>query len=111
MRLTNGGAMALPVKPKFGPVAPIVLDDTAAGTGAQAPAVFAAPAYDPIADRLVAIWSCCQDALYGGVASTHYASWSVPGITNWTPLLGSVRIPTIIGSRSAHSLERLVDGR
>jgi hypothetical protein len=86
----------------FGPVAPIVLDDTAAGTGAQAPAVFAAPAYDPIADRLIAIWSCCRDALYGGVASTHYASWSVPGSALWTPLLGISRIPTIIGSRSAH---------
>jgi hypothetical protein len=86
----------------FGPVAPIVLDDTATGSSAQAPAVFAAPAYDPIADRLVTIWSCCHDALYGGVASTHYASWSVPGSTNWTPLLGLGRIPTIIGSRSAH---------
>ncbi len=86
----------------FGPVAPIVIDDTATGTGAQAPAVFAAPAYDPVADRLVAIWSCCRDALYGGVESTHYASWSVPGSALWTPLLGMSRIPTIIGSRSAH---------
>ena len=86
----------------FGPVAPIVLDDTATGTGAQAPAVFAAPAYDPVADRLVAIWSCCRDALYGGVASTHYASWSAPGSVLWTPLLGMSRVPTIIGSRAAH---------
>jgi hypothetical protein len=88
----------------FGPVAPIVLDDTASGTGAQAPAVFAAPAYDPVADRLVAIWSCCRDALYGGVASTHYASWSVPGSSSWNPLLIATRIPTIIGSRSAHRI-------
>jgi hypothetical protein len=86
----------------FGPVAPIVLDDTAAGTGAQAPAVFAAPAYDPVADRLVAIWTCCMEAQYERVPVTHYASWSVPGSALWTPPLGMSRVPTIIGSRSAH---------
>jgi hypothetical protein len=80
----------------FGPVAPIVLDDTATGTGAQAPAVFAAPAYDPVADRLIAIWTCCMEAQYERVGVTHYASWSVPGSALWTPLLGIGRVPTMI---------------
>ena len=53
----------------FGPVVPIVLDDTAVGTGAQAPAVFAAPAYDPVADRLVAIWSMLSRGAVRRVAS------------------------------------------
>jgi hypothetical protein len=87
----------------FGPVVPIVVDNTVPlDTGSRAPAVFAAPAYDPIADRLVAIWTCCQEAQYERVPVTHYASWSVPGSVLWTPLLGLDRIPTIIGSRSAH---------
>jgi hypothetical protein len=86
----------------FDPVAPIVLDDTTSGSGVEAPAVFAAPAYDPVADRLVAIWTCCMEAQYERVPVTHYASWSVPGSAFWTPLLGMSRIPTIIGSRSAH---------
>ena len=86
----------------FGPVVPIVLDDTAAGTGAQAPAVFAAPAYDPVADRLIAIWTCCTEAQYERVGVTHYASWSVPGSATWFPPLGGGRVPSILGSRSAH---------
>jgi hypothetical protein len=87
----------------FGPVVPIVLDDIGPrDTGAQAPAVFASPAYDPIADRLVALWTCCREALYERVPVTHYASWSVPGSADWTPTIGLQRIPTIIGSRSAH---------
>jgi hypothetical protein len=87
----------------FGPAVPLVVDDDGPQTtGAGAPAVFAAPAYDPIADRLVAIWTCCRDALYAREVVTHYASWSVPGSTEWTPPEGSGRIPTILGSRSAH---------
>jgi hypothetical protein len=87
----------------FGAVVPIVRDDSVPPTtGAGAPAVFPAPAYDPVADRLVALWSCCQDTLYSGVAATHYASWSVPGSDRWTPAPDAPRIPTILGSRSAH---------
>jgi hypothetical protein len=87
----------------FGPIVPIVVDDSGPQTtGAGAPAVFAAPAYDPIADRLAAIWTCCRDALYESVPVTHYASSSIPGSTQWMPLRGAARIPTILGSRSAH---------
>jgi hypothetical protein len=86
----------------FGPAAPIVIDDAGSGTGSEAPAVFAAPAYDPIADRLVAVWTCCHEAQYARVPVTHYASWSVPGSELWTPINGINRVPTILGSRSAH---------
>jgi hypothetical protein len=86
----------------FGPAAPIVIDDTGSGTGFGAPAVFAAPAYDPIADRLVTIWTCCREVQYARVPVTHYASWSVPGSGLWTPINGINRVPTILGSRSAH---------
>jgi hypothetical protein len=86
----------------FGPVAPIVIDDTGVGTGTKAPAVFAAPAYDPIADRLIAIWTCCREAQYERVPVTHYASWSAPGSTQWMPINGINRVSTILGSRSAH---------
>ncbi len=87
----------------FGPAVPIVVDDGGPQTtGAGAPAVFAAPAYDPLADRLVAIWTCCRDIVYAAAPVTHYASWSVPGSTTWTPLRGDGRVPTILGSRSAH---------
>jgi hypothetical protein len=86
----------------FGPVAPIVVDNTSTGTGADAPAVFAAPAYDPIADRLVAIWTCCKNAQYQRYAVTHYASWSVPGSDRWFPPPSTQPLPLVLGSRSAH---------
>lgn len=88
----------------FGPATPIAIDDSLAGTGAGAPAVFAAPAYDPVADRLAAIWICCRDATSARVPATHYASWSEPGRTSWSPAPGAARTPTIIGSRSSHHL-------
>jgi hypothetical protein len=64
-----------------------------------------APAYDPAADRLIAIWTCCADASGAPVESTHYASWSVPGSGVWAPeLLPGIdmpRVPVVLGSRSA----------
>jgi hypothetical protein len=87
----------------FGAVAPIVVDDSGPqDTGSNAPAVFAAPAYDPVADRLITIWTCCRETQYERLPVTHYASWSAPGSGRWTPALGIDRIPTITGSRSAH---------
>ena len=64
-----------------------------------------APAYDPAANRLLAIWTCCGDANFAPDESTHYASWSVPGSGVWSP--GQVPgrteplIPVVLGSRSA----------
>jgi hypothetical protein len=40
------------------------------------------PAYDVVADRLLAIWVCCGDPREHQSA-THYASWSVPGSGVW----------------------------
>jgi hypothetical protein len=66
-----------------------------------------APAYDPAADRLLAIWTCCMDASDGAAESTHYASWSVPGSGVWLPIelpvVGNQRAPLVLGSRSAWS--------
>lgn len=64
-----------------------------------------APAYDPAANRLIAIWTCCADANFNQVESTHYASWSTPGSGVWLPvqLPGQLdpAIPAVLGSRSA----------
>jgi hypothetical protein len=68
---------------------------------------WAAPAYDPAADRLLALWTCCADASGATVEATHYASWSVPGSGVWTPELrtgvDAPRVPIVLGSRSAAS--------
>lgn len=84
-----------------GAVSPIVVADPAPA-GRAPTAVFAAPAYDPVADRLVAIWSCCHDASAQPVPATHYASWSVPGSDRWTMLAGRGPVPGILGARAAH---------
>jgi hypothetical protein len=64
-----------------------------------------APAYDPAASRLLAIWTCCGDATFASEESTHYASWRVPGSGVWSPGRVPGRseplIPVVLGSRSA----------
>lgn len=55
---------------------------------------FVAPAYDPAADRLVAVWTCCAFALFATPETTHYASWSVPGSGVWRPGADAARVPT-----------------
>ena len=59
---------------------------------------FVAPAYDPVADRLAAIWTCCGAAQWTSAGNTHYASWSVPGSSTWRALPD----PLIVGSTQAH---------
>lgn len=44
---------------------------------------FVAPAYDPVAGRLVTFWTCCGAAQWRPEASSHYASWSQPGSAVW----------------------------
>lgn len=61
----------------------------------------AIPAYDPAADRLVAIWSCCAAGVFNTLPATHYASWNVPGSDVWHALGGAGPIPLAIGSRAA----------
>src|SRR6266545_2780495 len=64
-----------------------------------------APVYDPAANRLIAIWTCCADANFEQAESTHYASWSIPGSGIWLPAQlpgrSDPRIPVVLGSRSA----------
>jgi hypothetical protein len=89
----------------FGPIVPIVFyPGHVQETGRDI--AWSAPAYDPAADRLVAFWLCCANAQQQpGSASTHYASWSVPGATRWNtphgPLGDSELIPILTGARSA----------
>jgi len=61
---------------------------------------WAAPAYDPAAQRLITLWTCCADANFAQGASTHYASVATLGGA-WPPtgLPGSV--PVVTGARSA----------
>jgi hypothetical protein len=66
---------------------------TAAGEG-----TFGALAYDAAARRLVALWTCCEDARWGGAASTHYGAWSVPSSGSWEP---RERVPLVTGAKAA----------
>jgi hypothetical protein len=82
----------------WGPVETIV-----PGSGQPDQLLFVTPAYDPAADRLVAVWACCGNAQFGVTDSTHFGSWSVPGSGRWSPdAIASHRIPLILGSRSAY---------
>lgn len=64
---------------------------------------FAAPAYDPLADRLVTIWTCCNAAQYDPKPTTHYASWSVPGSGTWLPKANGPLTPLAFDSRAAYT--------
>jgi hypothetical protein len=80
----------------WGPVETII-----PGSGKLNDVVFVAPAYDPVADRLVAVWACCGFTQFSTGNSTHYASWSVPGSGTWRPEPDAPPIPLVLGSRSA----------
>jgi hypothetical protein len=66
---------------------------------------FVTPAYDPAADRLAAIWTCCGDDSWEAQGSTHYASWSTPGNSIWQAIYApgqpGAPIPLVLGARSA----------
>lgn len=65
----------------------------------------AAPAYDPVAQSLIAIWTCCQDGLWGNAEATHFASWRPLASLRWSPDLRpetfGQRIPLISGASAA----------
>jgi hypothetical protein len=85
----------------WGPIEPIVWP--AYGDGRVI--TFVAPAYEPVADRLVALWTCCADAQWQVVESTHYASWSTPGSGVWhthASAAAASPVPLVLGSRVAH---------
>jgi hypothetical protein len=62
---------------------------------------FVTPAYDPAADRLVAVWTCCDLAQFAMPATTHYGAWSAPDSGIWLPEQDAPRVPLVLGSRSA----------
>jgi len=63
---------------------------------------FAAPAYDPASNRLVAIWTCCVEGGWSDAApSTHYLRWSRPGSGQWADPTAGQRVPLILGARTS----------
>jgi hypothetical protein len=79
----------------WGPVEPVVYQGQT-----RARMLFAPLAYDPRADRLVVIWSCCADTRWQVAPSTHYARWSRPGSGLWWPP-DSADSPLVLGARVA----------
>lgn len=81
------------------------LERIASSIAAGGQIAFLAPAYDPAADRLAAIWTCCGDDAWEAQGSTHYASWSTPGNPTWrvvhAPGQPGAPIPLVLGARSA----------
>lgn len=51
--------------------------------GRVGPQEFVTPAYDPVADRLVVIWTCCGAEQGSSAPNTHFAGWSRPGSGIW----------------------------
>lgn len=67
---------------------------------------FAAPAYDPAADRLAVAWTCCGADPGAEQNSTHFARWSEPGSGRWrspAPRQDDLMVPLILGARAAHA--------
>jgi hypothetical protein len=63
---------------------------------------FAAPAYDPIGNRLLLTWTCCTAGGWSDATpSTHYLRWTTPGSGQWRDPTPGQRIPLVLGSRSA----------
>lgn len=66
---------------------------------------FAAPAYDPIGQRVAAIWICCAEgSLLVRDASTHYLRWSALGSGVWADVTPNQRVPLITGARASGEL-------
>jgi hypothetical protein len=77
--------------------------ETVVALGGPRRVPFASPAYDPAADRLLVLWTCCDDALFETRPSSHYASWSAPGSGVWHTASASAPVPLALGSRAASS--------
>lgn len=68
-------------------------------TAATNSAPYGTLAVDAAARRLVLVWTCCEDAQWGGKAATHYAAWSRPEHLMWQP--NDPPVPIISGAVSA----------
>lgn len=56
---------------------------------------YLALAHDPIAQRSIIFWTCCQDATFVGKESTHYATWGDASTGQWQPEPGQLGTPLI----------------
>lgn len=68
---------------------------------------YAAPAYDPLSDRLAVIWACCGSPL-DRKASTQYGAWAAPG-GSWRAALSqepaeAAGVPLALGGRQVEAL-------
>lgn len=63
---------------------------------------FTAPAYDPVGNRLAAIYTCCVEGGWNNQEpNTHYLRWSTPGSGQWHDVTEGRRVPLILGARAA----------
>ncbi len=63
---------------------------------------FAAPAYDAISNRLVAIYTCCVDGGWSNAEpSTHYLRSSTLGSGVWADPTPGQRVPLVLGARAS----------
>ncbi len=62
-----------------------------------------AAAYDPVADRFVALYVCCRPTRFHRREATHSAAWSTPGSRVWQPDSTNPQAgtPLVLGSISA----------
>jgi hypothetical protein len=62
---------------------------------------FAAPAYDPVGNRLAAIYTCCVEGGWSNQEpNTHFLRWSTPGSGTWHDATDGQRVPLVLGARS-----------
>ncbi|NTU78136.1 MAG: exo-alpha-sialidase [Chloroflexales bacterium] len=63
---------------------------------------FTAPAYDPVGNRLVAIYTCCIEGGWNNQEpNTHFLRWSTPESGRWEDATPGQRVPLILGARAA----------
>jgi hypothetical protein len=63
---------------------------------------FAAPAYDAVNNRLLAIYTCCVEGGWSNQEpTTHFLRWSTPGRGDWQDATPGQRVPLILGARAA----------
>lgn len=71
----------------WGEIEPVARSGLTSAGAAGSTILSAASAYDPVAQSLIAVWTCCADGRWGNVAATHYASWRPLAERAWRPEL------------------------
>jgi hypothetical protein len=66
---------------------------------------FAAPAYDPDGERLIALYTCCVEGGWNNQEpNTHFLRWSIPGSGTWRDATAGQRVPLVLGARATGDL-------